>query len=178
LLLAGLIVLTGLIVGLALRSWTWNQIRRPALREWMARLTPSRFSQPGAERGDWVHSIFYPMLGEGPLAGTLVLYIALATVSFGSLCVGNAMVLRALGIDANIWLISAAVVLGYFAGILVGWGGIGVTEAALTGLYVQFGIAPEVATAAALLHRASFYLVILAWGGYGLFSEGRSGLRG
>ena len=61
-------------------------------------------------------------------------------------------------------MIDWAVVLAYFAGVLVGaWGGIGVTEAALTGLYVQIGLPPDQAAAGALLHRAVFYAVVLAW---------------
>jgi uncharacterized membrane protein YbhN (UPF0104 family) len=59
--------------------------------------------------------------------------------------------------------------------VVVGvWGGIGVTEAALTGLYVQFGIPGDQAAAAAILHRGVFYLVVLSWGGINLFQLGRA----
>jgi hypothetical protein len=64
----------------------------------------------------------------------------------------------------------AAVMLGYLAGTLVGvWGGVGVTEAALTGLFLRLGLSVEVAATGALLHRACFYLVVLAAGGPALW---------
>ena len=79
------------------------------------------------------------------------------------------------GVDVPLVAISVAVVLGYFAGIAVGaWGGIGVTEVALTGLYVQIGIPPEQAASGALLHRAIFYAVVIGWGGFSLAREGWS----
>jgi uncharacterized membrane protein YbhN (UPF0104 family) len=84
-----------------------------------------------------------------------------------------------LGVEADPWVVSSAVVLGYFAGIAVGaWGGIGVTEAAITVLYVQAGIPPEIATAGALLHRAGLYSVVIVWGGLSLLREGRHGPSG
>jgi uncharacterized protein (TIRG00374 family) len=44
-------------------------------------------------------------------------------------------------------------------------GGIGVTEASLIGLHILFGVRPELAAAASLLFRLSYYLLILATGG-------------
>ncbi len=84
------------------------------------------------------------------------------------------MVLRALGVEAPLLLVAAAVVAGYFVGVAVGaWGGIGVTEAALTGLFVKLGVPPEQAAAGVLLHRAIFYAVVLIAGGLALWYEGR-----
>ena len=47
------------------------------------------------------------------------------------------------------------------------------TEAALTGLYIQIGLPPDLAAAGTLLHRALFYGVVLTWGGAALLTESR-----
>jgi uncharacterized membrane protein YbhN (UPF0104 family) len=85
------------------------------------------------------------------------------------------MVLRSLGIEAPMMVITVVVVLGYLIGNLLGaWGGIGVTEAALATLGAHFGVPAEAAVAAALLHRAVFYAVVLSCGGISLWIEGRA----
>jgi uncharacterized membrane protein YbhN (UPF0104 family) len=43
-----------------------------------------------------------------------------------------------------------------------------VTEVALIKMYGMAGVSPEIAAAGALLHRASYYAVILSWGGVSL----------
>jgi uncharacterized membrane protein YbhN (UPF0104 family) len=173
---SGVLLLALLATGLALRGWAWSRLQTPTVRRVLVRLTPRRFRQDDHEGADadWIRPVFYPFLGERSAWTTLLPDIAWAAVSFASLCVANAMVFRALGMETNLWLMSAAVVMGYFAGVASGaWGGIGVTEAALTGLYIRFGIPADVATAGALLHRATFYLVILGFGGLSLLYEGR-----
>ena len=63
---------------------------------------------------------------------------------------------------------------GYFAGNGLGpWGGIGVTEAAMAGVYLQLGVAGDAAAAGVLLHRAGYYLVGLGWGGVALLRVDR-----
>ena len=112
-------------------------------------------------------------MGEGS-AATLLADAVWAAAAFAALALANAMVLRALGVEAPLLLVTAAVVAGYFAGVAVGvWGGIGVTEAALTGLFVQLGVPAEQAAAGVLLHRAVYYAVVLAGGGSALWYEGR-----
>ena len=72
-------------------------------------------------------------------------------------------------------LASMVVVLGYFAGVVVGvWGGVGVTVAARTELYVLADVPLEQAATGVLLHRAIFYAVVLGWGGWALLVEGAS----
>ena len=171
---SGSMALTSVAVALALRGWAWNLVRSPRLGRLFERLTPSRLRERTGGGEPVVQTVLYPLLGERPVSRTLLVDVIWAAISFASICVANALVLRALGVDADPWVTSTAVVLGYFAGIAVGaWGGIGVTEAAITVFYIQAGIPPEVATAGALLHRAGLYSVVLVWGGFSLLKEGR-----
>ena len=48
------------------------------------------------------------------------------------------------------------------------WGGIGVTEATLTALFIQVGVNPEAAAAGVLIQRAAYFAVVLGWGGAAL----------
>ena len=67
-----------------------------------------------------------------------------------------------------------AVSIGYFVGNGLGpWGGVGVTEVAMAGVYLQLGIAGDAAAAGVLLHRGSYYLLALGWGGAALLRLGR-----
>jgi uncharacterized membrane protein YbhN (UPF0104 family) len=177
--ISGVLALIAVATALSLRGWAWRQIQRPRLGDFVRRLTPQRLRESeGGEPGSGIRAIFYPLLGEGPTHRTLLTDVIWAAVSFGSICVANAMVLRSLGVETSPWVVSASVVLGYFAGILVGVsGGIGVTEAAITVLYIQAGIPAEVATAGALLHRATFYIVVLLGGGASLLYESRANAR-
>lgn len=173
---AGALALLGLAAGAALRGWAWKQLQRPRVDRLLSRVAPQRVrDETDASSGrSAVQDVFFPLLGEGGTARTLLSDILWSAVSFLSLCLSGAMALRALGVETDLLLIAATVALGYFAGVLVGvWGGIGVTEAALTALYVQVGIPISTATAGALLHRAGFYLVVLVWGGTALWREGR-----
>ena len=177
---AGLFVLIVISVGLAQRDRAWRLVQRPGLGRFLTRMAPARLRKepPDGDSGDWVRRVFHPLLGEGTVWNTLLPDIGWAAVSFGSIAVANVFVLRALGVDANPWLVATAVVLSYFAGIAVGFGGVGVTEASLTGLYMQFGVPVDAAAAGALLHRATFYLVVLIGGGYSLFREGKGKGKG
>jgi uncharacterized membrane protein YbhN (UPF0104 family) len=162
---SGLLVLAGLGTAAALRGWGWRVVSRPGVAERLSAIVPSRFR---SKEEDWLQEIFAPLLHRG---GAVVFLsdLAWAAAAFSFICLANAMALRALGVEAPLLLVSTAVALGYFAGVLVGaWGGIGVTEAALTGLYMQIGIPGELAAAGALLHRAVFYTVVLSWGGIAL----------
>ena len=151
------------------RGWAWRAAQRGTLARWVARLTPSRFRQSRNVDGDWVVPLLKPLLRQSNLADLL-----LATGSFASLCISNAVVLRGLGVDAPIWVVAVAVAVGYFAGNGLGpWGGIGVTEAAMAAVYLKLGVPGEAAAAGVLLHRAGYYLVGLGWGGVALARIGR-----
>ena len=43
----------------------------------------------------------------------------------------------------------------------------------MAGVYLQLGVAGDVAAAGVLLHRASYYLVGLIWGGVALWRGGK-----
>ena len=172
----GIAALVAVSAMLALRGWAWNQMQRPGISRWLARFTPERFRTKGAEgpSAAWVLPVFEPLLHHGSTLRVAPKDLGLAACSFASLCLANAVVLQALGADTPLVLVSVAVVIGYFTGTIIGTlGGIGVTEVALIKLYTVMGISPEIATAGALLHRASYYLVILLWGGTALVLEGR-----
>lgn len=170
----GLLCLGGLLVGSALRGPAWRFLARPGVGTRLAGLVPARFRRDRGEDSPTatIRLVFEPLLQRGGYL-TFLSDVALASAAFASLCVANGIVMRALGVDAPLLLISTAVVLGYFAGVAVGvWGGVGVTEAALTALFIQFGIPAGEAAAGALLHRGVYYLFVLTWGGYGLLREG------
>lgn len=160
-----MLVLAGLGLAAGLRGRGWSLVSRPGVAERLSAIVPSRFRAKGE---DWLREIFAPLLQRG---GALVFLsdLAWAAAAFSFICLANAMALRALGVEAPLVLVSTVVAIGYFAGVVVGaWGGIGVTEAALTGMYMQIGIPGELAAAGALLHRAVFYAVVLSWGGIAL----------
>jgi uncharacterized membrane protein YbhN (UPF0104 family) len=160
----------------ALRGSLWRWAQRPELARRLAAMVPARF-RPASGNGvpaERMRRIFGPLLHEGSALGTFLPDVVRATPILGSLVVSNALVLRALGVETSPLLAAAATVVGYFVGVVIGvWGGVGVTEAALTGLYVQLGMPGEQAAAAALLHRAAFYAVVLAGGGACLLQVGR-----
>lgn len=167
----GGLALAGIGLAAALRGWAWRRIDSSRLAARMVRLIPERFR--GTDGEGLPQRIFHPLLREGG-AATFLGDAASAGASFASLALANAMVLRALGVETPLLLVAAAVVAGYFAGVAVGaWGGIGVTEAALTALFVQLGVPAEQAAAGVLLHRATFYAVVLISGGLALWYEGR-----
>ena len=164
----GLILATGVIAFGLLRERLWALVERQTIGRLIARVIPARFRKDRSPEtyNDWLERILRPTLRQGGMASAFLPDVAMGAIGFSMLCASNAMVLRALGSDAPLVLISVAVMLGYFAGTLVGaWGGIGVTEAALTGLFVQIGIPLEMAATGALLHRAIFYLIGLVGGG-------------
>jgi uncharacterized protein (TIRG00374 family) len=173
---SGLAVLGVLAFGLSLRGLVWKWVHLPAIVALLEKPIVSRLfrREPGQAASDWIGPIFKPFLAEGALYRTILPDMMLSALSFAALCLANAFVFHALGVDENLLLIGVAVVLGYFAGILVGfWGGVGVTEVALTELYIRFGLLPEAAAAGTLLHRTIFYLVILVWGGLSLLRESK-----
>jgi uncharacterized membrane protein YbhN (UPF0104 family) len=153
------------------RGLLWKAAQRPRVAAALARMTPSRFraKHASAETASWVRPLFRPLLRQASWID-----VAAAGASFAALCAANAFVLRALGIDAAVWVVAVAVAIGYFAGNGLGpWGGIGVTEAAMAGVYLQLGVAGDAAAAGVLLHRAAYYVVGLVWGGVALLRIGR-----
>lgn len=173
---SGAAALAGLALLVALRGPAWNRLRDRGVCLRLYRLVPARFRGEATEDEsvERVRRIFGPLLDGGGSPLVFVADMCWAALSFASLCLANAMVLRALGVDTSLLLIVTAVMLGYLAGVLVGaWGGIGVTEAALTALFVQFGLPADQAAAGALLHRGIFYAAVLLLGGWSLFHETR-----
>lgn len=173
---AGAAALVTVVAVVAARDWGWRQVQRPALSRWLARLTPRRFRVEGhgGPTAAWVLPVFEPLMHVGRTIRVAPADLTLAACSFGSLCVANALVLQALGTEASVLRVAVAVVIGYFAGTVLGTlGGIGVTEVALIELYQLAGVTPEAAAAGALLHRASYYAVIVLLGGGSLLWEAR-----
>ena len=168
----------GVIAALAAaRNLGWRLIQRPDVGGRLERFLPRRLRPAGEQDAPrtLLQRITAPLLHEGGVWSAFIPDLGWAALSFSLLCVANAMVMRSLGVDAPLIAISVAVVLGYFAGIMVGaWGGVGVTEVALAGLYVQIGISPEQAASGVLLHRAIFYAVVIGWGGFSVAREGWS----
>jgi uncharacterized membrane protein YbhN (UPF0104 family) len=151
----------------AARSKAWTLVQKPSVARFMARFTPERFRILG--EATWVRPVFEPLLAVGRTSRVAPQDLGLGALSFGALCLANALVLQALGSDAPLPRIGVAVVIGYFAGSVLGTlGGVGVTEVALIKMYGMAGVSPEIAAAGALLHRASYYAVILSWGGVSL----------
>ena len=167
------------VIGTAVcRGWGWRQLRNERFAVWLWNKVPRRFRREDADHGTILQAIFGPLLHDCGGTARYGSYLLMSAAAFGSLCLANALTLRALGVDAPLLLVAVAVVIGYFAGVMIGiWGGVGVTEAALTGLFVQFGVPAEQAAMGALLHRAIFYAVVLGWGGHGLWAEGRPTLQ-
>jgi uncharacterized protein (TIRG00374 family) len=168
----------GALVGLGVCVWifrpAWNWIQRPELSEKLARFVPQRFTRKSGVTPDLLQRLFGPLLRDGASWKAFSHDVLLGALSFATLPLANAMVLRSLGVDAPLMVITVVVVLGYLIGNLLGtWGGIGVTEAALAALGAHFGVPAEAAAAAALLHRSVFYAVVLSCGGLSLWIEGR-----
>ena len=171
----GSLTLVGLLVGLLIRRRAWIWIQRPALAATLGRFVPQRFAAKGGVTSDGLKRIFGPLLDAGASWKAFVPDVLLGALAFTTLPFANAMVLRSLGVEAPLMVITVVVVLGYLAGNLLGaWGGIGVTEAALATLGAEFGVPADAAAAAALLHRAVFYSVVLSCGGVSLWAERRA----
>jgi len=83
-------------------------------------------------------------------------------------CAGNYFAFQACGAgkgEAPLLMVAAILSLGNLVGILSTVpGGIGVTEASLISLHIFFGVRPELAAAANLLFRLSYYFFILVSG--------------
>ena len=168
----GLAIGAGLLGLVLLRPWLFSWLARPAVAGWLRRRIPARYRREQPDDG-WIGDVLYPLLGEGSAWRTLVPDILWGAVAALLVCWANAAVLQALGAEAPFGTVCAVVILSYFAGILLSaWGGVGVTEASLAGLYIQVGISPETAAAAALLHRATFYLLVLLLGGAAFWRVG------
>jgi uncharacterized membrane protein YbhN (UPF0104 family) len=156
----------------------WNWIQRPAVSARVAGFVPRRFVRGDGITPDLMQRIFGPLLRDGASWKRFAHDVLMGALAFTALPVANAMVLRALGVQVPLMVITMVVVLGYLAGNLLGaWGGIGVTEVALAGLGAHFGMPAEAAAAGALLHRAVFYAVVLSCGGAGLWVESRVSSR-
>jgi uncharacterized membrane protein YbhN (UPF0104 family) len=162
-----LLLLAGMLVA---RAPLGRAAERPRLAAALARWTPARFHAPGREPGAWVRPFLAP-LARKTTGGD----IAAGALSFAALCVASALALHATGGGPAPWVVAVAVGVGYFAGNGLGpWGGIGVTEAAMAGVYLQLGVSGEAAAAGVLLHRGAYYAVGLGWGGLALARLGRA----
>lgn len=139
------------VAALGLRRWLWTRLR----------------TSRGADSGRlaWLKEALRPFLAERLSAAETTRDIGLAVLSFGCLCLSNALVFRALDVGAPVIQVAVFLMVGAFAGNLAGMGGLGVTEATLTTLYSRIGVGPASAVAAALLHRAWLYAIVLFAGG-------------
>lgn len=168
----GAVTLILLAAGYLARHPAWAWVRDPARTRALARWVPKRFVGEDGVPSDLLDRVFGPLLRDSSAPRAFVPDILLGASAFAALPVANALVLRSLGIDAPLLVITVVVVLGYLAGNLLGaWGGIGVTEAALATLGAHFGVPADAAAAGALLHRAVFYTVVLSCGGWSLWAE-------
>jgi len=168
------VAIVALAVGL--RGWAWNQVRRPAVARIAGRWTPARFRQnhPGSPAAAWLEPMLSPLLQLGSTWKGIGADVVLGAASWLSLCAANAMVFRALGVEASLFGIATALVLGVFAGTLTGTvGGIGATEIVLIGLYTRLGVPAEAAAAATLLHRGTYYGLSLLAGSLALLAGSR-----
>lgn len=162
---AGCVALGTLLLALVLRSPAFRLASHPAPARWIARITPKRFTTDATGRSaDWLREVLRPALETGSTWTAVPLDVVLAGLSWGSMCVANALVFRALGVEASIPAITLSLIAAAVLGT-VSPGGIGATEAILIPLLISQGVHGEVAAAGALVHRATYYLVILVWGG-------------
>ncbi len=174
----GLFAAALVVAVLALRGPVGRGLARPRVATWLARLAPRRIRAPETDPGDggWIGRVLEPFARSRATAGATLIDLALGAAGFAALCLAGAMALRALGVEAPLAAVATCVALGTIAGTLTGtMGGIGATELALIELFAAIGVPRETATAAALLHRAGFYLVTLLWGGPSLWRLARSG---
>ena len=173
--MVGALTLLGLAAGVWIRRPVWAWIQRPTLADKLGRFVPKRFVGKEGITPDVLRRIFGPLFDDGASWKAFVPDVLLGALAFMALPIANAMVLRSLGVDAPLLMVTVVVVLAYLVGNLLGaWGGIGVTEAALAVLGAQFGVPVEAAAAGALLHRAVFYTVVLSCGGGSLWVERRA----
>ena len=170
----GFVTLLALAVGVWMHKPIWAWVQRPTVADGLARFVPARFAGADGVTPDGMRRIFGPLLHDGARWSAFVPDVLLGALAFTTLPIANAMVLRSLGVETPLMVVTVVVVLGYLAGNLLGaWGGIGVTEAALATLGAHFGVPAEAAAAGALLHRAVFYAVVLSCGGWSLWFESR-----
>ncbi len=168
----GAVTLALLAAGYLGRHPAWAWVRDPARTRTLARWVPKRFVGEDGVPPDLLDRVFGPLLRDSSSPKAFVPDILLGALAFAALPVANALVLRSLGVETPLLVVTVVVVLGYLAGNLLGaWGGIGVTEAALATLGAHFGVPADAAAAGALLHRAVFYTVVLSCGGLSLWAE-------
>lgn len=165
---ASLLCVVLFVVG---RESLWRTVRRPRMRNFLGRfnLVRSSRSERDPDQRSWFEAWLSPLL-EGP-GGTPALIgdILVGAMSLTCFAVANAAAFRAVGVDAPLPEVTVILTLGTLAGGVVGMGGVGVTEAALVGLYAGFGISRPEAAAATLMHRFVLYTVVVAWGGWALW---------
>jgi uncharacterized membrane protein YbhN (UPF0104 family) len=180
LLLAGLLV----TASVATFGWSRERLRRvlPGLARGrrVERWLPDRLRPRAAGGGDadpW-SALLGPLLGRGGARGSYWQDLSLGAAGFAAICLSNVLVLRALEAEAPVAQVAIAVLIGYLAGTVIGvWGGVGVTEAALTGLFLRLGIPLEAAATSALVQRALFYALVIGAGGGALWWLSRSERR-
>ncbi len=170
----GGLTLLAFAVAIGIRHPFWIWIQRPSVSAKVGQFVPRRFVRGDGVTPGMMQRIFGPLLQDGASWGAFTHDVLMGAVAFTTLPIANAMVLRALDVQVPLMVVTVVVVLGYLAGNLLGpWGGIGVTEAALTALGTYFGVPAEAAAAGALLHRAVYYAVVLGCGGPAWWLERR-----
>jgi uncharacterized protein (TIRG00374 family) len=170
-LLSGSGALLLLLTLLLLRNAAWRIARHPRPARWLARITPKRFTVTGPEgrSATWLEPMLRPLLQVGQTWRIAPVDLGLGAASWGSMCVASALAIRALGVDASIPSVAVALIVASVVGT-ISPGGVGATEAFLIAMLISMGVPGDVAAAGALLHRASYYIVILVWGGIALIA--------
>jgi len=168
-LVAGWVMLGGLVLAALLRRPVWRLAAHPRPARWLARITPRRFRQEaeGKSTAAWLAPMLRPTLLAGSTVKDVPQDILLACASWGSMCVANALVFKALGAPVSVFAVAFSLIVASVFGTVTP-GGVGATEAALIPLLIAQGVPGDVAAAGALLHRATYYAVILVWGGISL----------
>jgi uncharacterized protein (TIRG00374 family) len=168
-LIAGAILLGGLLLAMLLRAPAWKAAAHPRPARWLAKITPKRFRSETTDGASaaWLRPALEPTFRTGSTWRDSPQDFLLAALSWGSMCVANALVFRALGVPASISGVAFALILASVLGT-ISPGGVGATEAVLISLLIAQGIPGDVAAAGALVHRATYYVVILVWGGAAL----------
>lgn len=156
------------LLWLPLRQKLWKIVTKGGAGSFFQNYAARLSAKIGLREGGnaWMTNLFEPLLHRGSNRAVYFNDIGMSMLTFGLFCWSNALVLKALGAAAPLATVGLVVLCGYLIGTMLGiMGGIGVTELFLMELYTMAGIAPEAATAAALLHRGLFYGFMLVFGG-------------
>lgn len=157
-----------LLAFIVFRDRLWQKSQSARVPEVFSRWLSARMAAlRGPRKNDSMSQFLKPWLASGKLHQFLSVEMGLSAASFAMLGLANAWVLRSLGAEFSLLPVMLVVLLAYLGGSVLGvMGGIGVTEVFLLKAYPLVGLSHTQAAAGALLHRALFYLFVLAAGGW------------